>query len=167
MQEPKLISLSMGRVAIVDAEDYEWLSKHRWFCHKQIDGRLYAQRQGLHRRAKKIIMHIEIMNPPPGLLVDHKDGNGLNNRRSNLRLATYSQNSMNARVNKNSKSGYKGVTLHKDTGKWTANIRYGGRQRYLGLFTTKEEAAEAYNRAAREHHGEFAFINKISEDPHE
>jgi hypothetical protein len=94
--------------------------------------------------------------------VDHiepADGSHAQDRLSNLRIASHGQNLMNRGINRNNKSGYKGVAFHKSTGKWQAQIMSGGRFKYLGCFTTPEAAALAYDKAAKELHGEFARLN--------
>jgi hypothetical protein len=92
----------------------------------------------------------------PDEVVDHIDGNGLNNCRNNLRPATRAQNRMNSKVSTNNASGYKGVSWHKRRGKWLAQIRIARKRIYLGYFASAEEAHVAYVAAAREHFGEFA-----------
>lgn len=89
-------------------------------------------------------------------LVDHKDGDAANNRWSNLRLATKSQNGMNAKLSRRNKSGLKGVHWHKQSRKWLASIRLEGRTQSIGLFPTKEDAHKAYCEKAKELFGEFA-----------
>lgn len=91
--------------------------------------------------------------------VDHRDGNGLNNQRTNLRQATALQNMWNRRKTAAAASRYKGVTWYRPTKRWTAAIRVGGRVRYLGYFRDEQAAARAYDTAAREVHGEFACLN--------
>ena len=94
---------------------------------------------------------------PHKMQVDHRDGDATNNRIGNLRLATNAQNSMNSRAQSNNTSGFKGVSFHKASGRWRADIRE-TTQRWLGLFDTPEEAHEAYKKAAMELHGEFARL---------
>jgi hypothetical protein len=100
-------------------------------------------------------MHRVILGCPDILSVDHKDGDGLNNRRENLRLATQSQNMHNQRINRANKTGFKGVSLHKVSGKWIAQIGLKGKTNYLGLFASPEEAHAAYCRASDQYHGDF------------
>ena len=104
-------------------------------------------------------MHRAILNAPKGLLVDHIDGNGLNNRKSNLRLCTFAQNAHNSRPRRNSSSRYKGVCWHKLKKKWTVSIYKGGKRTYLGYYDDEIEAALAYDRKAEELFGEFAYLN--------
>jgi len=153
----RLIPLTQGKFAIVDAEDYDRLAKYKWHCRRS-KNKFYAYRT--ERKTRKTIgMHREILGAPPGLLVDHIDGNGLNNRKSNLRLCTYSQNTYNRRPNRNSISKYKGVTYHKRNKKWEAKIILNGKFIYLGGFDDEIEAALAYDRKAAELFGEFAYLN--------
>jgi hypothetical protein len=102
-------------------------------------------------------MHLNIKDKK----VDHKDRNGLNNQRSNLRIATDSQSNSNQGKRKNNTSGYTGVTEDKRRNKWVANIRVKGKQSFLGIFTNKKDAARAYNEAAIKCRGPFAVLNKI------
>ncbi len=153
--EVKFIPLTQGRFAIVDADDYGRLCQYKWYC-RSTKNQFYAFRT----EAKDILsMHREIMNAPKGLLVDHIDGNGLNNRKSNLRLCTYSQNARNKRPSPNCYSRYKGVTWHRYHNKWYASIHKSGRSTFLGCFDDEIEAALAYDKMAGELFGEFAYLN--------
>ena len=100
-------------------------------------------------------MHRVILNAPPGREVDHINRNGLDNRRSNLRLATHAQNE----ANKPPRGEYKGAYWCKKSGRWRASIRVDGRLRHMGRFATREEAARVYDDAALEAFGEFAYLN--------
>ena len=99
------------------------------------------------------------MNAPAGLVVDHIDGNGLNNRKSNLRVCTQAQNSLNSRPRRNSSSRYKGVSFYKRDKIWQAQIFYNFRTINIGRFDDEIEAALAYDRKAAELFGEFAYLN--------
>ena len=142
--------------ALVDDESFKEVSKYRW--NYVIMG--YAESRLGSKKNKPIRMHIFLMNPPKGMFVDHINMNGLDNRKENLRLATYQQNNYNRRLNKNNKSGYKGVIWDKSVKKWRAYIR-SGKMIYLGVFKTKLEAAKTYNEAAIKLFKEFAKLNKI------
>jgi hypothetical protein len=105
-------------------------------------------------------MHREILNVPDGILVDHINRNGLDNRKANLRRATHSQNAWNTPTPRKTKtSRYKGVYFHKRTGIWQAAITVNARQKYLGQFENELDAANAYDQAARKYHAEFAVLN--------
>jgi len=106
-----------------------------------------------------IAMHREIIRAPEGLLVDHIDGNGLNNRKSNLRLCTHSQNTYNRRPNRNCSSRYKGISFHKMSKKWEVAICCKGKREHLGRFDDEVKAALAYDRKAKQLFGEFAYLN--------
>jgi len=104
-------------------------------------------------------MHREVINAPKGRMTDHINGNTLDNRRSNLRLATPSDNAHNTKLPKNNTTGYRGVG--KKGNRYIAHIRSDNKEHHLGSFSTPEEAALAYNKAATELHGEFASLNTI------
>jgi hypothetical protein len=103
------------------------------------------------------------MKPDKDMLIDHLDGNTFNNQKKNLRICTHSENMRNSKIPINNTSGYKGVSLIKNTitEKWMATIRFNNKKNYLGSFNDPVDAARAYNEAALKYHGEFAHINKI------
>lgn len=152
----KKIELSNGSFALVDDEDYPHLARYRWTCAQK--GKLCYAIRGTRNRAegtqRGVKMHREIMKAPPGIDVDHKDHNGLNNQKSNLRLATRSQNCANSRLYVTNTSGLRGVVLR--AGKWMANIKHRGKTIHIGTFDTPAKAAEAYVRKKRELVGPFA-----------
>jgi len=159
----KTIELSQGYVAIVDDEDYEYLSQSNWHARNTPNG-VYAVS---NRNGTTIQMHRIILNAPKNLMVDHRDRNGLNNTRGNLRLSTRSQNLMNSKKpNKGKTSKYKGVHFLKKAGEsaksWRSEIRLNKRAIYLGVFHTEIEAALAYNAAALKYFGEFAKLNEVT-----
>jgi hypothetical protein len=104
-------------------------------------------------------MHRLIVDAPHGVLVDHRDGDGLNNTRANLRLCSNAENMRNSGRKRTNTSGFKGVIHHKKTGKWVARITVNDQEKHLGLFPTREAAARAYDDAARRLHGAFALTN--------
>jgi hypothetical protein len=153
----KLIPLTQGKFAIVDAEDYDWLVQYKWHC-QRADNRFYAVRRQ-HGKEARIPMHRQIMHASKGQLVDHIDGNGLNNRKSNLRFCSAAQNAWNRRPDRCCYSRYKGITWSKNHKKWHAHITKSGRSMYLGHFDDQAEAAIAYDRKAEQLFGQFAYLN--------
>jgi len=114
---------------------------------------------GRYEGVKQKLMHRLITNAPAGMLVDHRNHNGLDNRRENMRVCTREQNSHNQRPYRGSSCGYKGVTLHKRDGVFEVNIRYKGNLNYIGRFKDADDAARAYDKKAKELFGEFAYLN--------
>jgi len=150
--EVAYIALTKGKVAIVDAADFAWLSRYPWSAWQH--GRTFYARRG---RANHIVhMHRQIMRPPPGYVVDHIDGNGLNNRRSNLRICTPAQNACNTRPALGT-GRFKGVFPAGDM--WAAAIWHQGQEHWLGLFDDEIDAALARDQKARELQGQFAYLN--------
>lgn len=151
------IPLTQGKFAIIDEEDADLVVPHRWYAqpHRRT---IYVKRSktsGNH--TKWVYLHREIMGNPPGVQVDHRNGDGLDNRRSNLRLATNTQNHGNMRLRKTSRTGFKGVRKLRTC--FSASIFVDGKTVRLGTFSSVEEAANAYDDAAREAWGEFACLN--------
>ncbi len=160
----KLITLTQGQFAQVDDDDYEFLNQWKWQAQKG-KTTYYAVRTDYSRGKRNrtlIYMHCLILDIiGTEFKGDHIDRNGLNDQRSNLRIATYSQNQANRRSFKNSSSKYLGVGWHKLTGKWAAYIRKDDKQYHLGLYETEQDAATAYNKAAIIHHKDFANLNSV------
>lgn len=150
------IQLTQGKVAIVDSEDSVELSKYKWY---------FASAGYACRRKDGVIvyMHREITGALRGEVVDHINHDTLDNRRSNLRRCTQSQNMANARIVKPTSSGYKGVGWFPRDQKWRARICVNGKGCHLGLFDSAEDAARMYNFWARDIFGEHALLNKIDE----
>lgn len=167
----KEIPLTKGRVALVDDEDYEWLSQYRWITRLQGPHKIpYACRtvRVLEDGIKKSIsinMHREILGLSRGdnLHGDHINHDTLDNQRHNLRIATSSQNQGNAQKHKIKSSRYKGVAWAPKYNKWVAYICAHGKYKHLGYYDTPELAADAYNAAALEVFGEFAHLNTIAQ----
>jgi len=173
----KEINLTKGYVAIVDDEDYEELSKYSWHINlNKRNSRDYPLAMTALRRIidgyswwRQETMHRIIMDAPPGVYVDHINGNSLDNRRENLRICSHSENVRNSKKmqfmrGKPTTSRFKGVSKKKakkyDNNPWTSTICYNNKSTFLGYFKTEEDAARAYDAAAVELHGEFARTNK-------
>lgn len=160
IKNTKLIPLTQGYLAIVDAKDYAWLMQWKW-C---LGSDKYAKRAIPIAKGKQktILMHRFIMNTSDGMLTDHINGNRLDNRRCNLRICTATGNARNGKKPQFSiSSKYKGVTPIKRSKKWQVSIGVNYKAIYLGSFSTQEEAAMVYNKAALKYHGEFARLNII------
>lgn len=152
----RTIPLTQGRVALVDDEDFEMLSHWRWCASG--NGYASAYTGGGRSCPRFAYMHRMIMLPDPDQQIDHITGDRLDNRRCNLRLATFSEQSCNTGARKGETSRYKGVSLFRN-GKWVAQIQHDHQYFYLGYYDSPVDAAHAYDVAAREHHGEFAYLN--------
>lgn len=145
----KEIQLTQGKIALIDDEDFEEINKYRW-CYSN-NG--YAVR---NKNGKIILMHNIIMKDK---LIDHIDGNKLNNQKSNLRKCTNQQNQMNRKKSKNCTSRFKGVYFNKKSNKWMSRLILNKETIFLGEFKTEEDSAKAYDSKARELFGEFARCN--------
>lgn len=153
----KSIELTQGKTTIVDDEDFEVVSKLKWYARRDKGSNWYAMRNSPRGGQRKTIMlHNFIKTIHGGGLVDHINGDSLDNRKENLRVVTKSQNSMNRKLNKNNRSGIKGVCWSERDKRWVAQIRAGGKYIRLGSFTDKMEAAQVYKSASEVYHGEFA-----------
>lgn len=153
----KEIQLTQGYVALVDDEDFERVSQHKWYASIRPEAnnvyvirKIGRKTQGLHR----FILGVE----DPKIKVDHRDHNGLNNLRSNLR-PTRNQNAQNQRLSSANTSGFKGVSWKVREKKYQAGIKVNGKTVHLGTFSDLLEAACAYDMAAVKYHGEFASTN--------
>lgn len=149
-----------GEQILVDDADYATLARHKW--HVNVHG--YAARNITLPDGQRTVslMHREILGLAHGspTVVDHANHNSIDNRRNNIRACTRQQNQMNRGKASHNTSGFKGVTKHKQCGKWAAQMNLKGKHIHLGLFDTAEEAHAAYCKAADEHHGEFANYGK-------
>ncbi len=151
----RYVPLTKGKFAIVDAADYEWLSKYKWYAQARRDGKGYyaVRSRGRHT----IMMHREIMQTPEGMVVDHGNGNGADNRRANMCNCTQEQNTQNSRPRAKHTSRFRGVHRHGNT--WAATYGYKGVRYYLGLFDDEVAAAKARDRKAYELAGPFVYLN--------
>lgn len=146
----KRIQLTKGKEALVSDEDFDWLSQWCW-CALKVRDRFYAVRgdkNGFY------YMHRELV---AGDIVDHIDGDGLNNTRENLRPCTHAENLQNRGRQANNTSTVKGVCFDKSRGKWKVEIQSNGKRKHIGRFDNLKDAEAAYKEAASEQHGEFCF----------
>ena len=138
----KRIPLTRGKYAIVDDEDYEKVSKYKWYCAKVVrvnDEPVYYAVKSIWKKGK-LRMHRLIMKPTGNKVVDHINGDGLDNRKSNLRLCLNNENLMNRHTKPRSNSGKTGVSFNSRNQKWQAQIGYQGKVWHLGWFSNKEDA---------------------------
>ena len=152
------VTLTKGYVAVIDAEDVPLVDGLNWTTRVSPWG-VYAYRKATGGR-RNVHLHRVLMGDPDGLQVDHIDGDSLNNRRSNLRVATASQNSQNTKRRKDNGSGFKGVSFDKARGLWNARIWSKCELKRLGYYRCRTAAAVAYVKASRELHGEFARMSQ-------
>jgi len=153
----KEIELGRGIKAIVDDEDYEWLNQWKWCA----GGRAPYTAQRRAGKFRVLLMHRMVMSCPAGKVVDHINGNSLDNRKANLRICRQGENARNAAKRSHNKSGFKGVWWHPQSQMWRAVVRVNGKNNHIGLFKGKEDAARAYDQAAVKLHGEFARTNAM------
>jgi len=143
------IPLTQGKYAIVDHEDFEWLNQWKWHY---MNGYAYHSFK-INGKYTEIGMHAFILQTPKGMETDHVNRNRSDNRRSNLRVVTTSQNQHNVGVNVKNTSGHKGITFHKRDRYWQVMIRIAGRRFYIGSYKEKDKAIVAYNIAERKAYG--------------
>lgn len=153
------VPLTQGYTAIIDAADVHLVEGLNWCARTSTSGTVYAMRTD-HDGGKQrtLYLHRVIMGDPIGLDIDHRDANALDNRRTNLRAATKSQNMHNQRIRADNTSGYKGVRWLPTERRWGARIAVNGVRHSLGLFRCSTSAAVAYAKASRELHGEFGRV---------
>lgn len=158
----KIVPVTPNTFAIVDDDDYGMVIRRRWSLNGKGD-RGYPQSwsRGGAKSRTRVLMHRMILNPPADAWVDHLNGNRLDNRRSNLRVCDASQNGANrSKANRRKHtSRFKGVCRDSARNLWAARIEARGKQIYLGRYEQEEDAARAYDNAAKEHFGEFAYLN--------
>jgi hypothetical protein len=148
----------------IDSEDYERVSKYKWYVRlEKTTGRFYVLSHNYTNGDTTIYLHRLLLNCPKGKIVDHIDHDTLNNKKSNLRICTRTENIRNSIKRKDYKySEYKGVKWHEKDKRFHSRITFNGKRFYLGGFITEIEAAIAYNKKAVEFYGEFACLNIIN-----
>jgi hypothetical protein len=159
----KKISLTQGKFALVDDENYVDLMQFKWHA-VRAGNTFYAERSiRIGKRTMVELMHRRILKlkPGDGKYTDHIDHTGCNNQKTNIRICSSKENNQNRSERSDNTSGYKGVSWYKRDKKWRAAIRINSKLKHLGLFESKIDAVQAYNNAAVEHFGKFANLNII------
>ena len=150
----KEIPLTKGQVTLVDDDMFEYLDQWKW----RYSASGYVSRSEWENGStKNVLLHRVVCNTPEGMETDHINCNKLDNRKSNLRTCTRAQNAQNRPAPKNNASGFKGVSWFKRDKKWIAYIQCNGKKKNLGRYSSPEEAAKIYEKAARELFGEFHY----------
>ncbi len=155
----KCILLTQGQFALVDDEDFEELSKYKWSVQKNRNTFYAIAKTYISGKRITILMHRIITNFPKGIDTDHRNHNGLDNRKANLRPCTKAQNQQNCLKQKNCSSRYKGVYWHKNRKKWQTQIVVNHKNLYFGSYIDEIKAAKIYDKKAKELFGEFANLN--------
>lgn len=153
----KEIELTQGKIALIDNEDYEMVSIHKWHYLKR-----YHDRPGYASTkidGKNVSMHKFIMGESDGKVIDHINGDTLDNRKLNLRFCTHQQNLWNRHKRKQTQSKYIGLSKGRNRKKWQVQILIDGKKKTIGQFESEEDAARAYDKVARKYYGEFAPVN--------
>jgi hypothetical protein len=150
----KTLHLSQGKTAIVDDEDYERVSSRKWHYNCG-----YVKTNDYSNGHIIIKLHRFILNAPENMIVDHINGDKLDNRKENLRLCTQNENTKNARKRASATSKYKGVSFPKTRNKWQVQIQLNKKKMHVGYYTDEIEAAKAYDKKAAELFGEYAVLN--------
>lgn len=157
------IPLTQGKYAFVDDRDYGYLMSWKWQVMNGYNGRCCAKRSSARKRGEKrrnIYMHRIIMDYFGDMDIDHINGNALDNRRSNLRICTRSQNHHNAGLRSDNKSGYRGISWRKDNKTWATRIDFDNTSRHLGCFKSIQDAVSARREAEDKYVKEFSFNNR-------
>ena len=154
----KEIKLTQNKIALVDDDDFEILNQYKWCAVRVSGGSYYAARK---QGKKKIYMHKELLKVPKNRVVDHIDGNTLNNCMANLRECSIAENVRNQKIRSTNTTGFKGVSYYKNRNMYAARIMLNYRAHFIGLYYTPEGAARAYNQRAKELFGEYALLNIV------
>lgn len=154
----RLIRLTQGQIAKVDAEDFDRINQWKWCAHWDRKARSFRAERGRRDNGKTVYVSMarEVMGHPEGLEVDHRFHDTLDNRKSQLRIATHAQNCHNQRRRRDNSSGHKGVCWVPSIGKWRVRITLHGKRKLIGEYLDKGDATAAAKNAAEEMHGEFA-----------
>jgi hypothetical protein len=152
----RTIPLTQGKVAIVDAADYDALAKYTWYAWRSRK-RFYAVRK---ERRSTILMHRQVLPITEGYQVDHIDGDGLNNRRNNLRAVTPAQNCWNSALQHNNKIGIPGITRAHRGNKWRVRIQVNRKRLELGEFVSLDEAISVRRTAEAKYYGKYTAGNR-------
>jgi hypothetical protein len=147
-----ILELTQGFRALIDDDDYAWLSQFKWHIAR-------IGKANRPRRSDKLYLSRIILDAPKGMVVDHINGDTLDNRRVNLRICSVGNNRKNNRIYARNKTGFKGVTIHKKYGKYQAFIVNNKKSIWLGYYDSAENSGRAYDVAAKKYHGEFACLN--------
>lgn len=156
-----MIKLTQGKSCIIDKDDLKFLEGCRLWANKRRDNYYVVVVYNVNGKVAKKDIHRFLLNPDVGMVVDHINSNGLDNRRVNLRVCTNKENCRNRRALKNKSSSYKGVSWNKNAQKWTAQIVVNARRIHLGSFADEIAAAKAYNEKALTYFKSFANLNKV------
>ena len=160
-----VIPLTKDYEAIIDSSDFDLVNGYNWTAQVNRNN-VYAYRsERISGRSNTMLLHRILMQPEDGMVVDHINGNTLDNRRANLRVCTASQNSQNSRLSKSNTTGLKGVTFRKDRNKFQAQIIVQRKKKHLGYFDTPEEAHAEYLVASRAMHGDYGYYERIMRSP--
>ncbi len=157
----KKIPLSQGLFALVDDEDFEYLNQWKWQALRDHNTFYAVRNEKINGKIVHFKMHRVIMKTLANQMVDHRDHNGLNNQKYDLRNCTNQQNQLNQIKKEGCTSKYKGVYFNKTINKWIAHIIINYKRTHIGYFDTEDEAALAYNKKAKELFGEFAVLNQV------
>lgn len=159
----KKILLTQGQIALVDDEDFDFINQWKWYYEKKNRNNTgYAIRTvKINGKRKRLYMHRVLLKAPDGMEVDHKNMNGIDNRKENIRVCTCLENKRHYSVRRDNRTGIKGVSWDKRRQKYRVQISIKGKRLWLGTYNSLSDATTIYNEAARQYYKEFAYLNKI------